>query len=137
MDLVGHQHNVSVSCLVLVDQTGAVLAGQRPANKPLPGLWEFPGGKVEAGESPEDALRREILEELGFHVGDIEALAIVNHRYEFFTVELMAFFGRCTERPTLVRNEHASLAWVCARDLHTLDWAPADRPIVGRLERQL
>ncbi len=123
----------SVSCLVLVDARGTWLATQRPHGKTLGGLWEFPGGKVENGESPENALRRELREELHLTVGSLEPLAPVTHCYPFGSIRLLPFLARCRIRPPLVLNEHIRAQWLDADTAQTLPWAPADLPVLAQI----
>jgi len=87
--------SITVSCLVLIDSAARLLATQRPADKPLGGLWEFPGGKVEPQESDETDLRREIREELQFEIGALSPLTPVTHAYDFALVTLIPFLSRC------------------------------------------
>ena len=122
---------IRVSCLVLVDSGGAFLAAQRPHEKTLGGLWEFPGGKIEHGESPETALRRELREELHLHVGPLVALSPVTHCYPFGTIRLLPFLARCRTRPQLVLKEHTRARWLDADAAQTLPWAPADLPVLA------
>ncbi len=80
---------ILVACLVLVDAENRYLATQRPTHKSLGGYWEFPGGKLEAGEGPEEALRRELLEELHLEVGPLDPLTPVDYAYEFGQIRLV------------------------------------------------
>ncbi|MDQ0614412.1 8-oxo-dGTP diphosphatase [Microbacterium sp. W4I4] len=106
-----------------------VLAAQRAAGMSLPLTWEFPGGKVEAGESLREALRREVEEELSCIVEVGDELLTTTHAYDFGDVTLTTFW--CELRsgtPTL--TEHSRLVWAAPADLESLDWAPADVPAV-------
>lgn len=125
-----------VVCLVLQDSSGAVLATLRPEGKALGSHWEFPGGKVESGESPENALRREIEEELCFSVTDLRPLPGVRHTYDFGEIYLMPFLSECRQRPDFHLAEHAEARWVSLSDWRKLKWAPADVPIVQSLEQK-
>ncbi len=130
---------IPVVCAVIVDADGCLLAVQRPAGKSLAGLWEFPGGKVEEGESPEIALRRELREELDLDiatVGSFEPLTPVVHAYDFATIRLIPYLVRCETRPRLRMIEHADHRWISAGD-SSLEWAPADLPIVAEVGERL
>jgi 8-oxo-dGTP diphosphatase len=97
--------------------------------------WEFPGGKVEAGETQEVALRREIQEELGMIIRVGRALLTVEHTYPDFKITMHGL--QCTvESPELTLHEHIAYAWLTAPQLDTLDWAAADLPIVAKLQAQ-
>lgn len=113
-----------------------VLAVQRGETMALAGFWEFPGGKLEPGETPEDALVREIEEELRCTVSVGAHIVTTTHEYEFGVVTLSTYF--CTllsGRPAL--TEHAQLRWLTPDDLHSVDWAPADVPAVEGVRRAL
>lgn len=122
---------VLVSAVALVDIDGRVLLAQRPEGKAMAGLWEFPGGKVEEGETPEAALIRELREELGIdtHASCLAPLAFASHSYEDFHL-LMPLFA-CRRWQGSVRPlEGQNLAWVRAKDLRDYPMPPADEPIV-------
>jgi len=126
-------HPVPVVCLVLRDRAGYVLATQRPAGKKLGSLWEFPGGKVEASEHAEAALRRELREELELNVGPLTPLMPVDHTYPFGPVHLIPFQHVCENRPELELKEHSDARWIRLKDWEQLDWAPADLPVIEQL----
>ena len=122
---------VLVSAVALIDIDGRVLLAQRPEGKAMAGLWEFPGGKVEEGETPEAALIRELQEELGIdtHASCLAPLAFASHSYEDFHL-LMPLFA-CRRWQGNVRPlEGQTLAWVRAKDLRNYPMPPADEPIV-------
>jgi 8-oxo-dGTP diphosphatase len=124
---------IEVVCGVIRDDAGRVLACRRPADKHLGGLWEFPGGKVEAGETPAVALVRELREELGVGVVVESALTPVEWDYGTAAIRLLPFFCRISAgEPRAI--EHQQLAWEPLEALKTLAWAPADVPILRELE---
>ena len=121
-----------VVCALIEDAEGRVLVAQRPAHKHLGGLWEFPGGKVESGETSEAALRREIGEELGCEIEVGAALAAVRHEYAEVTVELRPFVARLvTGGAAPESREHQALRWVTAAELAALPMPEADAPILA------
>ena len=122
---------IHVSCLVLLHQ-GKVLATQRSEKMDLPGLWEFPGGKVEPEESPATCLVREIWEELSIGIQICRPLTPVLHAYPAKSIQLIPFLATW-ESGTLQLTEHAQSRWLAQQDLLSLDWAPADIPIVHEL----
>ena len=123
---------IHVSCLVLLHQ-GKVLATQRSEKMDLPGLWEFPGGKVEPEESPATCLVREIWEELSIGIQICRPLTPVQHAYPAKSIQLIPFLATW-ESGTLQLTEHAQSRWLTHQDLLSLDWAPADLPIVEELQ---
>jgi len=126
--------HVHVAC-ALIERDGLVLAAQRSAVMSLPLKWEFPGGKLEAGESAEECLQRELVEEMGVTITVGRPLPQHTHSYDTFTVTLYPFI--CSlERDTITLHEHAAMVWLPPDELHTLDWLEADRPVLeayGRL----
>ena len=124
---------IAVVCLVLRDRDGHILATQRPPGKRLELHWEFPGGKVEENEGPEEALRREISEELSLHIGTLTRLPDVEHTYDFGAIRMIPFLHQCATRPALTLLEHADALWIQPSAWTELTWAPADIPILQYL----
>jgi 8-oxo-dGTP diphosphatase len=117
----------------VIVRDGFVLCAQRGEQGSLPGLWEFPGGKIEEEESATAALEREIAEELGCVVKVEEQITTTSHQYEFGNVSLTTFYCRLISgSPTT--KEHASIRWLSPADLTTIDWAPADIPTVHHIQ---
>ena len=113
-----------------------VLAAKRGPTMRMAGLWEFPGGKVEAGEQDQQALKRELVEELGISVSVGDAVATVVHPYETFEIELVAY--RCGGRSAdLTPVEHEDLRWLDAASLRSVTWAPADIALLDAVEALL
>lgn len=121
---------IPVVC-ALIERAGTVLVAQRPAHKHLPFKWEFPGGKVEPGESAEAAIVRELREELGVAFVITRALPRFNHAYAE-TIEMIPFVGHlAVGSPAPHAHEHVAIRWVPPADLTTLDLAAADRPVIA------
>jgi 8-oxo-dGTP diphosphatase len=127
-----------VAACALLDPEGAVLSATRPAGRPLAGLWEFPGGKVEAGERPEDALIRELHEELGIEVAasDHAPLIFASHAYPEFHLLMPVYLCRCW-RGQAVAHEGQELSWVRPDALQLYDMPPADEPLKIALPKLL
>jgi 8-oxo-dGTP diphosphatase len=125
---------IEVVCGVILDEDGKVLACRRSLDRHLGGLWEFPGGKVEAGEAPESALARELLEELGIVVDVGERLdAVVEWSDGAVTIRLTGF--RCVIRSGEAQAlEHDEIRWCGLGELSGLDWAEADVPLVEEIQ---
>ena len=122
---------VLVSAAALIDGEGRVLLAQRPEGKSMAGLWEFPGGKVEEGETPEAALIRELHEELGIETWQscLAPLCFASHSYEKFHLLMPLFVCRKWDGIPQSREGQA-LKWVRAKDLRDYPMPPADIPLI-------
>jgi 8-oxo-dGTP diphosphatase len=125
---------VLVAACALIDVDGRVLLAQRPAGKPMAGLWEFPGGKVERGERPEDSLIRELKEELGIVVTEacLAPLTFASHAYPEFHL-LMPLYVCRRWGGTVTAKEGQRLAWVRPNRLRDYPMPPADEPLIAHL----
>ena len=125
---------VLVAACALIDADGRVLIAQRPEGKPMAGLWEFPGGKVEAGERPEQTLIRELREELGIVVSEpcLAPLTFASHSYPDFHLLMQLYVCRRWEG-TVTATEGQRLAWVKPNRLRDYQMPPADVPLVPHL----
>jgi len=123
-----------VAACALVDPDRRVLIAQRPEGKMFPGLWEFPGGKLEEGETPEQALIRELGEELGISTRSacLAPLAFVSHTYESFHLLMPLYVCRKWEGTPQPR-EHVALKWVRPQALRDYPMPPADGPLIAPL----
>lgn len=122
---------VLVAAVVLIDVDGRILLAQRPEGKSMAGLWEFPGGKVEKGESPETALVRELHEELGIETWNscLAPLSFASHAYEDFHL-LMPVFACRKWNGQVQSREGQALKWVRSKDLRDYPMPPADLPLI-------
>jgi 8-oxo-dGTP diphosphatase len=122
-----------VAC-ALVDRDGRVLLAKRPPGRPLAGLWEFPGGKVNAGESPEAAMVRELREELGIDVAErcLAPFTFASHRYEEFHL-LMPLYVCRNWQGVVVAREGQEIAWARPARLGEFAMPPADEPLKAML----
>jgi 8-oxo-dGTP diphosphatase len=125
---------VLVAACALIDTDGRVLLAQRPPDKPMAGLWEFPGGKVESGERPEDTLIRELREELAIVVKEacLAPLTFASHAYPDFHLLMPLYVCRRWEG-TAVAQEGQTLAWVRPNRLRDYPMPPADEPLISHL----
>jgi len=125
---------VLVAACALIDADGRVLLAERPAGKTMAGLWEFPGGKVEPGESPEETLIREMKEELGIVIREpcLAPLTFASHAYPDFHL-LMPLYV-CRRWEGIVKAEEGQrLAWVRPNKLREYQMPPADEPLISHL----
>ncbi|WP_461671106.1 8-oxo-dGTP diphosphatase MutT [Mycobacterium tuberculosis] len=124
--------SIVVAGAVIVNESRQILCALRSESMSMPGLWEFPGGKLELGETAESCLVREIEEELGCSVEVGDLIEDIVYDYPAVQVRLITHFAAITGG-TPIPREHAKLEWRDVLELETLDWAPADVPTVKRL----
>ena len=119
----------------VIEHQGNILCAQRSEQMSLPLLWEFPGGKIEQGETDIEALKREIQEEMKCDLAVGEKVTTTTHEYDFAIIELTTH--RCTLQETMpILTEHSQIKWLAPKALHQLEWAPADIPAVDLLFEQ-
>ena len=115
---------IKVTAGIIIKDDKVLIARRKPTGR-LPGLWEFPGGKIEAGETPEQCLKRELKEEFGIDVTIGEYVGNSVYQYEFGIIDLLAFkVGRFQNEIRL--NDHSAIAWVSSEDIHRYQFTPAD-----------
>ena len=126
------KRGVQLVTAAIIEENGRIFIARRGPGKHLAGKWEFPGGKIEPGETPEQSLERELVEELGIHVRVGELLCSVRYQSPAVNLELLAF--RVTARTgDPVLHEHQDCRWVLPGELLSYDLAESDRKIVERL----
>jgi 8-oxo-dGTP diphosphatase len=125
---------VLVAACALIDPDGRILLAQRPAGKSMAGLWEFPGGKIEAGERPEQSLIRELKEELGIAVKEecLAPLTFASHLYPDFHLLMPLYVCRRWEG-IVTAQEQQKLKWVRPAELKNYPMPPADEPLISHL----
>jgi 8-oxo-dGTP diphosphatase len=123
-----------VAAVALIDADGRVLIAQRPPGKAMAGLWEFPGGKLEAGERPEDTLIRELREELSITVKEacLAPFTFASHSYPDFHLLMPLYLCRRWEG-TVTALEHSTLKWAKPKELVNYPMPPADLPLIPML----
>lgn len=126
---------VHVVGAVMEREDHSILCALRSPDMTLPNLWEFPGGKIEAGETPEQSLKREIQEELGCEVVVGDQIEDVVYEYEAVIVHLLTYEANIVNGAPEAK-EHAELKWVKREQLSDLTWAPADIPTIEALQKQ-
>jgi 8-oxo-dGTP diphosphatase len=124
---------IDVVCGIIRDERGRLLAGLRPQGKHLGGLWELPGGKIDSGETPEEALVRELREELGIEVEVGFPFEPVSWQYESGVIRLLSYACEIRSGELTVMS-HERIAWVGLDELEGLEWAPADVPVLAQIE---
>ena len=126
--------HIEVVAAIIHDAEGRIFATQRGYGE-WKGWWEFPGGKMETGESPEEALRREIWEELETRIAIERLVTTMDYDYPAFHLTLHCF--RChVENGPLTLKEHAAARWLSKDELDSVEWLPADLEVVEKLKKQ-
>ena len=118
----------------IIERDGSILATQRGYGEHAGG-WEFPGGKVEPGETPEQAIVREIREELAAHVAVERQVCVIDHDYDAFHLHMRCFLCHVAEGD-LELHEHLAARWLDARTIDSVAWLPADRKVVQAIKDQ-
>ena len=126
--------HIHVACAV-IEIGGKVLCTQRSEAMSMPRKWEFPGGKIDEGESPEECLKRELREELGIDAAVGQALQTTTHHYPSFSVTLYPFTCEIISGE-ITLHEHSAMVWLSREELHKLDWAEADLPVIKEYQLQ-
>lgn len=127
--------HLEVAVLVLINHQNRVLLTQRRSDVHLPEYWEFPGGKIEAGETPQQALIREIQEELAYNPQQAKPWQTIDYTYPDFSVRLHVYKEQA-EQPQVISNEQQALQWCALENLNKQQLPPANRSIVDALSRQ-
>ena len=121
---------------IIVDNNNKIFCAQRGPGRTLENLWEFPGGKIEEGETDVQALKRELAEELKISVLVKEVVfERTQFEYDFGIVDLSTFICHLQNGKQPILSEHIASKWLLIKELETLDWAPADEPAVKKLMR--
>lgn len=121
--------NIPVACAI-IEKHGKILATQRSASMRMPLKWEFPGGKIDTGENPEECLKRELREELGIEVDVKRFLAKVTYSYPEFSVTLYPFICKVVGGE-ITLCEHVAMRWLAPEELETIDWSEADLKLIS------
>lgn len=123
---------IEVAAAIIEDGAGRILIARRASGKSQAGMWEFPGGKLEPGESPEACLRRELLEEMGIAIEPYAYFGVNEHDYGAVTIRLIAYRARFVSGE-IVLTDHDEYRWVSAAELGEYRFAPADVPFLAML----
>lgn len=120
---------------VIEDDDQNILCAQRPTGKNLALKWEFPGGKIELGETPDEALKRELIEEMSLTISIGEKITTTTYEYDFGIVELTTYYSKILAGEIQLL-EHVQMKWVNPEEIEKLDWAPADIPAIEIIKQK-
>lgn len=116
----------------VIVKDGKILCAQRNEHTSLPLMWEFPGGKIERNETSEEALIRELMEEMQCEISVGKKIVTTVHEYDFATIELTTFYAEMLN-DQIVLEEHVDMKWLTPSELDTIKWAPADVEAVKKI----
>ncbi|WP_337102021.1 (deoxy)nucleoside triphosphate pyrophosphohydrolase [Paenibacillus sp. YIM B09110] len=125
---------IEVAAAIIEDEACRILVARRTKGKSQEGMWEFPGGKLEPGESPENCLRRELLEEMGITIEPYAYVGANEHDYGTVTIKLIAYKARFVSGE-IVQTDHDDYRWVRAEEFAEYTFAPADVPFLRMLNK--
>jgi len=123
---------IEVAAAIIENEQGQILIARRKKGKSQEGLWEFPGGKLEPGESPEACLKRELLEEMNIEIDPYERFGVNEHDYGTFQIRLIAYKARYLNGDIRL-VDHDEYRWVEKKELSNFEWAPADVPFIEEI----
>jgi 8-oxo-dGTP diphosphatase len=123
---------IEVAAAIIENEQGQILIARRKKGKSQAGMWEFPGGKLESGESPEECLVRELQEEMGIEIAPYAWFGVNEHDYGTVRIKLIAYLAKYSTGEIRLAD-HDEYRWVNREELREYKWAPADVPFVGRL----
>ncbi len=117
----------------VIEKDEKILCAQRNGKKSLPNMWEFPGGKIEDGELPEAALKRELLEEMDCEINVLDKIVTTVYEYDFATIELTTYYAEMVS-DSIVLREHQDMKWLSRDELDSVEWAPADIEAIEKIK---
>ena len=118
----------------VIEKDEKILCAQRNGKKSLPNMWEFPGGKIEDGELPEAALKRELLEEMDCEINVLDKIVTTVYEYDFATIELTTYYAEMVS-DSIVLREHQDMKWLSRDELDSVEWAPADIEAIEKIKK--
>ena len=117
----------------VIEKDDKILCAQRNGEKSLPNMWEFPGGKIEDGELPEAALKRELMEEMDCEINVLDKIVTTVYEYDFATIELTTYYAEMVS-DSIVLREHQDMKWLSRDELDSVEWAPADIEAIEKIK---
>ncbi|AQL56663.1 (deoxy)nucleoside triphosphate pyrophosphohydrolase [Abyssicoccus albus] len=118
----------------VIEKDKKILCAQRNGKKSLPNMWEFPGGKIEDGELPEAALKRELMEEMDCEINVLDKIVTTVYEYDFATIELTTYYSEMVS-DSIVLREHQDMKWLSRDELDSVEWAPADIEAIEKIKK--